>query len=156
MPTNGKIEIDNVDKKILTFLMKNARMTFLEIAKACGISSAAIHQRVKKLEDAGIIDGSKYVVNPITLGYDICVFTGVHLDKSHVYKSVIEELKKVPEIVECHFTTGQYTLFLKIFCKNKEHLMEVLINTLQNIPGIARTETFTSLEHIVDRQVALK
>lgn len=155
MPANGKIEIDKVDRKILDFLMKNARMTFLEIAKACGISSAAIHQRVKKLEDAGIIDGSKYVVNPKALGYDYCVFTGVYLDKANVYSSVVEELKKVPEVVECHYTTGEFTLFLKIFCKNKQHLMEILLNTIQNIPGIGRTETFTSLEQTIERQVAI-
>jgi len=155
MPVNGKIEIDKVDRKILNFLMKNARMTFLEIAKACGISSAAIHQRVKKLEDAGIIDGSKYVVNPKALGYDYCVFTGVYLDQAHVYKSVIKELDKIPEVVECHYTTGKYAIFLKIFCQDKTHLMEILINTIQNIPGIERTETFTSLEQTIDRQVAI-
>ena len=148
-----KLIIDNIDKKILSYLMNDARISFLSIAKKCKISSAAIHQRVKKMTDAGIIKGSKFTINPKVLGYDICAFIGVYLDQAHVYKSVVNELKKINEIVECHYTTGNYAIFLKLYCKNNEHLMKILIDTIQNIKGVSRTETFISLEQTIERQI---
>lgn len=150
-----KFQIDKIDHKILSHLVKNARIPFLEIARECGISGAAIHQRVKKLEDAGIIDGSRFIVKPQALGYEVCAFIGVELDHAHQYKTVIEQINAIPEIVDCHFTTGNYTFLVKILCKNNSHLMDILINTLQNIPGIAKTETFISLDHIIDREIEL-
>ncbi len=150
-----KIQIDDVDQKILTYLIKNARMPFIEIARECGISGAAIHQRVKKLEDAGIIDGSRFIVKPQALGYEVCAFIGIILDHAHQYKMVVSEIQKIPEVVECHFTTGNFTFLLKLLCRNNQHLMEVLINTLQNIPGISKTETFISLEQTVGREINL-
>lgn len=150
-----KLQIDEVDQKILSYLIKNARMPFLEIARECGISGAAIHQRVKKLEDAGIIDGSRFIVKPQALGYEVCAFIGILLDHAHQYKSVVKEIEAIPEIVECHFTTGNYTFFVKLLCRDNQHLMDVLINTLQNIPGISKTETFISLEQTVDREIKL-
>lgn len=154
MPT--KIQIDEIDKKILSYLVKNARIPFLEIARECGISGAAIHQRVKKMEDAGIIEGSRFNVKPRALGYKVCAFIGVTLDHAHKYKTVVEEIKTIPEVVECHFITGNYTFLLKLICRNHQHLMELLINTLQNIPGIAKTESFIALEQPVDRQINLE
>ncbi len=148
-----KLIIDNIDKKILSYLMNDARISFLSIAKKCKISSAAIHQRVKKMTDAGIIKGSKFTINPKVLGYDICAFIGVYLDQAHVYKSVVNELKKINEVVECHYTTGNYAIFLKLYCKNNEHLMKILIDTIQNIKGVSRTETFISLEQTIERQI---
>ncbi|MCK5823003.1 MAG: Lrp/AsnC ligand binding domain-containing protein [Bacteroidales bacterium] len=148
-----KLTIDNIDKKILSYLMNDARISFLSIAKECNISSAAIQQRVKKMTDAGIIKGSKFTINPKVLGYDICAFIGVFLDKAHAYKSVVNELKKINEIVECHYTTGNYAIFLKLYCKNNEHLMKILIDTIQNIEGVSRTETFISLEQTIERQI---
>ncbi len=148
-----KIQIDEVDQKILTYLIKNARMPFIEIARECGISGAAIHQRVKKLEDAGIIDGSRFIVKPSALGYEVCAFIGVILDHAHQYKMVVEKIQQIPEVVECHFTTGNFTFLVKLMCRNNQHLMDILINTLQNIPGIAKTETFISLEQTVGREI---
>ncbi|RLD63922.1 MAG: transcriptional regulator [Bacteroidetes bacterium] len=148
-----KLTIDNIDKKILSYLMNDARISFLSIAKECNISSAAIQQRVKKMTDAGIIKGSKFTIRPKVLGYDICAFIGVFLDKAHAYKSVVNELMKINEIVECHYTTGNYAIFLKLYCKNNEHLMKILIDTIQNIQGVSRTETFISLEQTIERQI---
>lgn len=151
-----KIQIDEIDKKILSYLIKNARIPFLEIARECGISGAAIHQRVKKMEDSGIIEGSRFNVKPRALGYKVCAFIGVTLDHAHKYKTVVKEIKKIPEVVECHFITGNYTFLLKLICRNHQHLMELLINTLQNIPGIAKTESFIALEQPIDRQINLE
>lgn len=148
-----KYQIDDIDRKILSYLVKNARIPFLEIARECGISGAAIHQRVKKMEDAGIIEGSRFIVKPRALGLKICAFIGVILDNAHQYKSVVKELKKIPEITECHFITGHYTFLLKLRCNNHQHLMDVLINTLQNIPGIAKTESFIALDQIIEKEV---
>lgn len=150
-----KVQIDATDRKILSFLIKNARTPFLEIARSCGISGAAIHQRIRKLEEAGIISGSKFIVKPKAVGFDICAFVGVLLDKAHIYKNVIREIEKIPEIVECHFTTGTWALLLKIYCVDNQHLMNVLVNTLQNIPGVARTETFISLDQTIDREFSI-
>ena len=150
-----KYQIDDIDKKILSYLVKNARVPFLEIARECGISGAAIHQRVKKMEDVGIIEGSRFIVKPRALGLKICAFIGVTLDNAHQYKSVVKELEKIPEIIECHFITGHYAFLLKLRCNNHQHLMDVLINTLQNIPGIAKTESFISLDQIIEKQIDL-
>ncbi len=149
------MQIDEIDKKILSYLIKNARIPFLEIARECGISGAAIHQRVKKMEDTGIIEGSRFNVKPKALGYKVCAFIGVTLDHAHKYKTVVKEIKKIPEVVECHFITGNYTFLLKLICRNHQHLMELLINTLQNIPGISKTESFIALEQPIDRQINL-
>lgn len=151
-----KLAVDEIDRKILSFLVKNARMPFLEIARECGISGAAIHQRVKKMEEAGIIAGSRLTVKPKALGFDVCAFVGVQLSQSNQYEGVISALKLMPEVVECHFITGPYAVLLKLFCRDNEHLMEVLVNTIQNIPGISNTETFISLEQAIERQVYVK
>ena len=150
-----KIQIDEVDQKILSYLIKNARIPFLEIARECGISGAAIHQRVKNLEDAGIIDGSRFIVKPRALGYEVCAFVGITLDHAQQYKTVVDKIDAIQEIVECHFTTGNYTFLVKMLCRDNQHLMDVLINTLQNIPGISKTETFISLDQTVDREIKL-
>ena len=150
-----KAQIDETDRTILSFLIKNARTPFLEIARACGISGAAIHQRIRKLEDAGIISGSKFTVKPKAVGFDICAFVGILLDKPNVYNNVIKELEKIPEIVECHFTTGTWALLVKIYCVDNNHLMDVLVNKMQNISGVGRTESFISLEQTIDREFSI-
>jgi len=152
----NKIQVDDIDRKILSYLIKNARIPFLEIARECGISGAAIHQRVKKMEEAGIIEGSRFNVKPEALGFKVCAFIGVTLDHAHKYKTVVKDIKKIPEVVECHFITGNYTFLIKLLCRNHQHLMDLLINTLQNIPGIAKTESFIALEQPVDRQVNIE
>ncbi|HRT33629.1 MAG TPA: Lrp/AsnC family transcriptional regulator, partial [Bacteroidales bacterium] len=112
-----KYQIDQIDQKILSFLVKNARMPFLEIARECGVSGAAIHQRVKKMENLGIITGSRLLVKPQALGLNVCAYVGVSLSQANQYPSVIEALKKIPEVVECHFVTGKHALMLKIYCQ---------------------------------------
>ena len=117
-----KYKIDDIDRKILSYLVKNARVPFLEIARECGISGAAIHQRVKKMEDAGIIEGSRFNVKPRALGFKICAFIGVILDNASQYKKVVKEIEKIPEVIECHFITGHYSFFLKIRCNSHQSL----------------------------------
>ncbi len=149
-------QIDATDQKILSFLVKNARMSYLEISRECGISGAAIHQRVKKMESLGIITGSRLLVKPQALGLNVCAYIGVSLSSTKEYDHVVEELKKLPEIVECHFITGIHALMLKLYCFDNEHLMKVLINTIQNIEGIEKTETWISLNQAFERQVWVK
>lgn len=151
-----KYQIDETDQKILSFLVKNARMPFLEIARECGVSGAAIHQRVKKMENLGIITGSRLLVKPQTLGLNVCAFVAVTLQEANKYPQVIEDLKKMSEVVECHFITGKYALLLKLYCFNHDHLMDVLINTIQNIPSVQQTETMISLDQAIERQVWVK
>lgn len=153
---DNKYQIDAIDQKILGFLVKNARMPFLEIARECGVSGAAIHQRVKKMENSGIITGSRLLVKPQALGLNVCAFIGMSLDQANSYPEVVEALKKIPEVVECHFITGQHALLLKIFCFDNDHLMKILIETIQNIPGVEKTETWISLDQAIERQVWVK
>lgn len=145
--------IDSIDEQILNLLMENARMPFLEIARTCGVSGAAIHQRVNKLEEAGLFKGAKYIIEERALGYSTCAYIGVHFEKGSAYTSVIEELEKIPEIVECHYITGNYGLFLKIYALDNHHLMRILNTQIQNIEGISSTETFISLEQSIQRQI---
>ncbi|MBO6068315.1 MAG: Lrp/AsnC ligand binding domain-containing protein [Bacteroidales bacterium] len=146
-------QLDATDRRILSFLIKNARLPFLEIARECGISGAAIHQRVRKMEQMGIITGSRLLVKPQALGLNVCAFMGVSLSRANAYSQVIESLRHIPEIVECHFITGEHALMLKIYCKDNDDLMHVLIDTIQNIDGVERTETWISLEEAIERQV---
>ena len=149
-------QIDPIDQKILSFLVKNARMPFLEIARECGVSGAAIHQRVKKMEQMGIITGSRLLVKPQALGLNVCAFVGITLSQANKYPEVIDALRKISEVVECHFITGQHALLIKVYCFNHDHLMEVLINTIQRIPGVEQTETWISLDQAIERQVWVK
>lgn len=147
--------IDEIDQKILSFLIKNARMPFLEIARECGVSGAAIHQRVRKLENAGVITGSRLMVKPNALGLDVCVFISISISDSNKYTDVIESLKKIPEIVECHYITGKYSLLAKMYCRDNDHLMDILINNILKIPNIVATDTMISLGETIDRQVSV-
>ena len=147
----SKYHIDQTDQKILSFLVKNARMPFLEIARECGVSGAAIHQRVKRLEAAGVITGSRLLVKPQALGLNICAFMSISLSEADKYNEVVECLKKIPEVVECHFVTGKYALLVKIYCFDNDHLMEVLLNTIQKIPYILATDTMIALDEAIDR-----
>lgn len=147
--------IDELDKKILNILAKDARTSLSDIAKECDVSSAAIHQRFKKLEETKVILGSRLIVDPKLLGINTMAFVGVFFEKAGYYKKVLKQLEKIPQIVECSFTTGNYSLLLKICCKDNQHLMDVLSNSIQNIDGIARTETFICLENPIDRSVVI-
>lgn len=148
--------IDSTDQKILGFLVKNARMPFLEIARECGVSGAAIHQRVKRLEANGVITGSRLLVKPQALGLNVCVFISVTLTEANKYNEVVASLRRIPEIVECHFVTGRYTLLLKMYCVDNDHLMEILLNTIQKIPYIQATDTMIALDEAIDRQIWVK
>jgi Lrp/AsnC family transcriptional regulator for asnA, asnC and gidA len=150
---SDKVHLDSIDYKILGLLVKNARTPFLEIARECGISGAAIHQRVKKLEDSGVIEGSRLLVKPRALGLDICAFVSVKLSQPNVYLPIIEELKSMPEVVECHFIVGEYSLLVKAYCRDNEHLMDLLVNRMPNISGVSDTSSFISLEQAIEREV---
>lgn len=149
-------EIDALDQKILKMITKNARIPFLEVARECGVSGAAIHQRVQRLFNIGVVEGSEFIVSPQKLGYNTCAYMGIYLDKAKYHTTVAEALRKIPEIVECHYTTGQYAIFIKIQTKNNVHLKHIIDNELQEIEGISRTETFISLEMDFKRQVPIK
>lgn len=150
-----QIEIDGIDKEILRDLMVDARKPILQIANKIGISGAAIHQRLRKLEDAGVISGSKFIINNKVLGYKTMAFIGIYLDKASSNFDAVKELKKIPEVLECHYTTGNWSILVKIICRDNEHLMQLLNQKLQPIPGVSRTETFISLEQQIERQITL-
>ena len=150
-----QIEIDGIDKEILRHLMEDARKPILQIANKIGISGAAIHQRLRKLEDAGVIAGSKFIVNPKVLGYTTVAFIGIYLEKASSNSETVKELKKIPEVLECHYTTGNWSILAKVICKDNEHLMQLLNKKLQPINGVSRTETFISLEQQIERQISL-
>lgn len=150
-----KIKIDGIDKTIIKRLVQDARTPILAIAREVGISGAAIHQRLRKLEDSRLIDSYKMTLNPKALGYTTTAFIGVFLDSSSVYSSTIKRLKEIPEIVESHYTTGNYAIFIKVICKNNEDLMRLLNKDIQPIKGVLRTETFISLDQQINRQVKI-
>ena len=150
-----KTEIDGIDKTILRALMKDARTPILEIARAVGISGAAIHQRLRKLENSGLIAGSKFVINPKALGYTTMAFVGVLQKKKKSNSDAVKQLKRIPEVLECHYTTGNWSVLIKILCKDNEHLMSVLNKEIQTISGVSRTETFISLDQQIDRQIKI-
>ena len=159
-------KIDNLDKKILSILSKNARIPFKDVAAECGVSRAAIHQRVQRLIEDGVIMGSGFDVNPKSLGYSTCTYVGITLERGSMYKDVVqrllsipeivERLWHIPEIVECHFTTGPYTMLVKLYARDNEQLMDLLNGQLQGIPGVVATETLISLEQSIKREIPVK
>jgi Lrp/AsnC family transcriptional regulator, regulator for asnA, asnC and gidA len=156
MKTNAlSIEIDGIDKEILRSLMEDARKPILQIANKIGISGAAIHQRLRKLEQSGVISGSQFVVNHKILGYNTMAFVGVYFDVASRNSQVLKELKKIPEVLECHYTTGNWSVLIKILCKDNENLMDILNHKIQIIEGISRTETFISLDQQINRPIQL-
>lgn len=150
---NQNLEIDGIDKEILRALMEDARTPILEIARQVGISGAAIHQRLRKLEKSRLISGSKFIINPKALGYTTMAFVGIYLDKAMNNPEAVKQLQKIPEVLECHYTTGNWSIFIKILCRDNEHLMHLLNKEIQSIPGVSRTETFVSLQQQIDRQI---
>lgn len=149
-------KIDNLDRKILEIVMKNARIPSKDVAVVCGVSRAAIHQRIQRMIDAKIITGSGYNVNPKVLGYATCTYIGVKLEKGSMYKDVVPELEKIPEVVECHFTTGPYTMLIKLYARDNQHLMELLNDKIQMIHGVVETETLISLEQSMNREIPVQ
>ncbi|MGI4020726.1 MAG: Lrp/AsnC ligand binding domain-containing protein [Janthinobacterium lividum] len=148
-------EIDNLDIQILSILMKDATTPYTEIAKELIVSGGTIHVRMKKLEDLGIIKGANLEINPQKLGYDVCAFLGIFLEKGSQYNNAVKQLQTVNEIVELHYTTGSWSIFAKIICRDTTHLREILNEQIQSVEGIQRTETFISLEESIKRQITL-
>ena len=153
--SNEKVKIDGIDKKILRYLMQDARKPILESARNIGISGAAIHQRLRKLEKSGLIAGSKFVINPKILGYITMAYIGIFLDKAMSNPAAVKALEKIPEVLECHYTTGNWSILIKVLCRDNEHLMQVLNRDIQQIEGVSRTETFISLNQQIDRQITI-
>lgn len=153
---DGVARIDTLDRKILKLIMGNARIPFLEVARMCGVSGAAIHQRVQRLMSIGVIKGSEFVLSPTKVGYQTCAFIGVFLKDAGSFNEVVAAMEKIPEIVECHYTTGRYAIFIKIYARSNEHMKHILSDCIQQIPGIASTETIISLEETFKRQIVLE
>lgn len=151
----ASVTLDDLDIQILDILINDARTPYLEIARICHVSGGTIHVRMKKMEDLGIIKGTKILLDMSKLGYDVCCFIGVYLDKSSSFQDAVVQLSKIKEIIELHYTTGAYTLFVKVVCKNISHLQELLLNSINLIPGVQRTDTFISLSQPIDRNVTL-
>jgi Lrp/AsnC family transcriptional regulator for asnA, asnC and gidA len=149
-------KIDKLDKMILRILSTNARIPFKDVATECGVSRAAIHQRVQHLMENGVITGSGFDVNPKSLGYSTCTYIGLNLERASMYRKVVDRLINIPEIVECHFTTGPYTMLVKLYARDNEQLMDLLNNKLQSIPGVVSTETLISLEQSIKREIPVK
>ena len=149
-------QIDKLDKQILSMLIKDSTIPYTEIAKELLISAGTVHVRMKKLTEMGVVVGSHLEINPVKAGYDICAFLGIFLEKGSEYHDCVTRMKKIPEIVELHYTTGVYSMFAKIICRDTQHLREVLNEYIQPIKGVQRTETFISLEESIKRQVEVK
>jgi len=149
-------KVDKLDKKILSIITKNARIPFKDVAEECGVSRAAIHQRVQRLIEDGVITGSGFTVNERSLGYSTCTYIGINLERGNIFREVVAQLNDIPEIVECHFTTGPYSLLIKLFAHDNEQLKDIIIDRIQAIPGVVGTETLISLEQSIRRGVEVK
>jgi Lrp/AsnC family transcriptional regulator for asnA, asnC and gidA len=149
------IMIDGIDKIILKLLTKDARTPIVTLSKASGISGAAVHQRLKKLEKAEVISGSQIILNPKILGFKTMAFIGVFLDKAIRNPEAVKQLEQIDEVIECHYTTGNWSIFIKLLCRDNEHLMELLNKKIQSVEGVSRTETFISLQQQLNRQIRL-
>ena len=147
-------QLDSLDFSILRMLSENARKPFLEIARECGVSGAAIHQRIQKLSAMGVFLGSEAVINPSSVGYYTCAYVGFYLNDPSQFDSIVQKLKEIPEVVECHFTTGKYDMFIKVYARNNDHLLQIIHTKLQNL-GSARTETLISFKEVFKRQIPI-
>ena len=148
--------IDELDKKILQIIMRNARIPSKDVALQCGVSRAAVHQRIQRMIDTKVIMGSGYNVNPKALGYTTCTYIGIKLERGSMYRTVVPELEKIEEVVECHFTTGPYTMLIKLYARDNQHLMELLNDKIQSISGVTGTETLISLDQSINREIPIE
>lgn len=144
--------LDSLDKKILRMIADDARVPFLEVARACNVSGAAIHQRIQKLTALGVLKGSQYLIDPVKIGYETCAYMGLFLKNPEKYEEAVEGLLKIPEVVECHFTTGDYDMFVKIYAEDNLHLLQILHDKIQPL-GLARTETIISYDMVFSRMI---
>ena len=150
----GQHQIDKLDVQILRMIAENARVPFLEVARACDVSGAATHQRIQKLVNLGILKGSQYLIDPEKIGYETCAYIGLYLKDPEQFDEVTEALRKIPEVVECHFTTGGYDMFIKIYARNNHHLLSIIHDKLQPL-GLARSETIISFHEAIKRQMPI-
>lgn len=148
-------QLDELDYQILDLLIKDCRTPYLEIARICHVSGGTIHVRMKKMEELGIIKGTRILLDLPKLGYDVCCFVGIYIDKSSSFDSVCAELSKIKEVVEIHLTTGQYSIFTKVICRNISDLQDLLLNKINIITGIQRTDTIISLNQKIDRNISI-
>ena len=146
--------LDSLDKKILSLIASDARIPFLEVARACNVSGAAIHQRIQRLTALGILKGSQFIVNPEKIGYETCAHIALYLKDPSKFDEVVEELRRIPEVVECHYTTGGFDMFIKIFAKNNHHLLNIIHDKLQPL-GLSRSETIVSFNAVINRQLPI-
>ena len=147
--------LDRLDKKILSLIAEDARIPFLEVARACNVSGAAIHQRIQKLTNLGVLKGSEFIIDPERIGYETCAFIGLNLKNPEKFDDVVEALRQIPEVVECHYTTGEYDLFLKMYAYNNHHLMEIIHDKLQPL-GLSRSESSISYKDVIDRTLPIR
>ncbi len=145
-------KLDNLDKQILRMVSEDARVPFLEVARACNVSGAAIHQRIAKLTSMGVLQGSQFVINPEKIGYETCAYMGLNLKNPENFDRVLEELKKIPEVTECHYTTGNFDMFIKIYAKNNHHLLTMIHDRLQPL-GLSSSQTLISFHSAFERQL---
>jgi Lrp/AsnC family transcriptional regulator, regulator for asnA, asnC and gidA len=150
-----RTQLDETDLHILDIITKNARIPFKDVAKDCNISRAAVHQRVNRMVELGVITGSGYAIDPKKIDYRTCTYIGIFLEKGSLFHEVAEQLRNIREIVECHYTTGQYAIFIKVYARDNEHLKEILSEKIQKIPGVSSTETFISLEETFKREAPI-
>jgi Lrp/AsnC family transcriptional regulator for asnA, asnC and gidA len=154
-PTAVAIKLDDLDKQILQILMRDATVPYTDIARELNVSGGTIHVRMKKMQEAGVVVGSRLIVNPSMLGYDIMAFLGIYLEKGSAFHQVKERILALPEIVEMHYTTGNYNMFVKVICRDTRHLRYLLNDKIQVIDGVVRTETFISLDESISRELTL-
>ncbi|MBE6283553.1 MAG: winged helix-turn-helix transcriptional regulator [Mediterranea massiliensis] len=147
--------LDSLDEQILSLIANNARIPFLEVARECNVSGAAIHQRIQKLVNMGVIKGSEFVLDPEKVGYETCAYVGIYLKDPSTFDSVLNALKAIPEVVECHFTTGKYDMFIKLYARNNHHLLSIIHDQLQPL-GLSRTETLISFNEAIKRQMPIQ
>lgn len=144
--------LDALDRKILKLISADARIPFLEVARACNVSGAAIHQRIQKLNSLGILKGSQFIIDPEKVGYETCAYVGLYLKDPSSFDAVVEKLRAIPEVTECHYTTGGYDMFIKIYARNNHHLLNIIHDKLQPL-GLSRSETIVSFNAVIDRQL---
>lgn len=151
----GQYQLDELDEQILGLIANNARIPFLEVARACNVSGAAIHQRIQRLVSQGVIKGSEFVIDPERIGLETCAYVGLYLKDPGQFDEVVKALEQIPEVVECHFTTGSYDMFLKIYARNNHHLLSIIHDKLQPL-GLSRSETIISFNEAIKRQIPVK
>lgn len=146
--------LDSLDRKILKLIAADARIPFLEVARVCDVSGAAIHQRIQKLTSQGVLKGSEFIIDPEKIGYETCAYIGLCLKDPASFDQVVDKLRQIPEVTECHYTTGAYDMFIKIYAKNNHHLLNIIHDKLQPL-GLQSSESLVSFNAVINRQLPI-